>query len=390
VLIVSLGWGIGWGITNPSIYFDSSDPVRFLFAVIPALIIASGFVISILAAGLPLPRERLVGLFWLWWIGGSIGGVTFWIANTEFYSLLFFPGDIYLLPMLAVFTGTGFLFQSSIPSVSWKSILGGWALALFIGEGFYYSVDFLSDPSYFEYLPGATVLAALAIGAMGGGWMHWQLSRAMPEYRGIAERLRRLPMLQTESVSQSVSVSIWRRWLPFLVICLGWGIGWALYFFSLVKGDFSVAIIVGLFIAGGLVLALATTTPTPNLLYLGLLFLIWWIGHAYALPWFNEAIHSDVSVSAYVVIFGLIFAVYAVSVILLRRLNISLSWGAGLAGWALELVVGFGAAYLLHKDLESYSSAPLMGIAGILHGAIIIGWMLRQAGRISPPSDQKM
>lgn len=195
-----------------------------------------------------------------------------------------------------------------------------------------------------------------------------------------------------------MAVSIWRSWLPVMIMGLGWGVAWAVLSPLLNSDQFFLgAVIPALFMAGGTVAAINMVSGNQvSQMRLVQLFALWWGGMALALgcaaypDWQGYAIKDVVIPSV------LILATFAGTGLLLRLSLPRISWASILGGLLLGLGAGaiamtvirpaFPYADLHIFGLHDLGGMPVLGFGGLVGGLIGGGWMRWQSFRGLAPT----
>jgi len=386
VLVTSLGWGIAWALLVPLVNAYQYDNI-FLVAAIPALLIAGGVVYSLVLAGLPLSRARLALLFLLWWVGNALalGFATYpgWQDN------LVPTAVIPILLMLSVSTGTGLLLRTSIPSLRWISIAGGWLLSIIGGLAVINSILIKYGFASIEAAELSFGLTGLVIGAIGGGWMHRQL-RAFSVQAGelrAGEPQERALREEAPLTSSALTASTWRNWLPVLTAGLGWGIAWAILS-PLLNSDqiFLGAVIPALFMAASTVAAINMVGGNRvSQRRLAQLFALWWVGLVLTLGFAANPDWQGITIPDIVIPIALLLVTFAGTGLLLRLSLPRISWTSILSGLLLGLGAGaiamtvirpaFPYADLHIFGLHDLGGMPVLGFGGLVGGLISGGWI---------------
>ena len=384
LLAISLGWGIAYALLVPLVEAYRYDNI-FLVATIPALLIAGGVVYSLVLASLPLSRMRLAQLFMLWWAGSalSIGFAVY----PDWQDSLVMTAVIPIVIMLPTFAGTGLLLRTNNPSLRWISVLGGWVIALIGDFVVTNSILVNYDFSSMEAAGLAYGLVGLAIGAVGGGWMHWQLgtfSITTGEARTDSPSAGK-PRAGAPRAEAPTAVSTWRSWLSVLVSGLGWGIAWAVL--GLLVDDeqiFLAAVIPALFMASGTVASVNMVSGDQiSQTRLAQLFALWWGGMALVLGGLAYLDYHDYPLQYSAIPIALMLAIFAGTGLLLRVSLPRVSWMLIPAGLALGIVGGVVTATIL---MRVSSDTPVVGFGGLVGGLISGGcmrWQLRQGLSLS-------
>ena len=392
VLVTSLGWGIAYAVMIPLVEAYRYDNI-YLVATIPALLIAGGVVYSLMLAGLPLSRARLVQLFLLWW-GGSALSIGF-AVYPEWQGNLVMAGVIPNVLMLPTFAGTGLLLRAYKPSLRWISVLGGWAVALIVDFAITDSILVNYGFNSMEAAELAYGLVGLAIGAIGGWWMYRQLGIfSKPAEKARTGSIRTVEPGVSESRAGSTSAgSTWRNGLPVLVSGLGWGIAWAVLS-PLLNSDqiFLGALIPALFMAASTVAAIDMVGgKRVSQRRLAQLFALWWVGLVLTLGFAANPDWQGITVPDIVIPITLLLVTFAGTGLLLRASFPSVSWASILGGLALGVIAGaiamtairpaFPYADLHIFGLHDLGGMPVLGFGGLVGGLIGGGWIRWQLSR---------
>jgi hypothetical protein len=390
VLVTSLGWGIAFALLIPlydAYVYENILPV----AAVPALLIASGVVASLILASVSLSRVRLAQLALLWWGGSALAmGLAVypdWQDN---------PVIVIVVPialMLLTATVTGLLLRASVPRLRWTSITGGWVVGMVGGFITIYAFISISSNYGLDSIAAYALgfgLVGLAIGAVGGGWMHRQLGTS-----SIPMREARTGSLKSgePKVGSYLAGSTWRNWLPVVVSGLGWGIAWAVLS-PLLNSDqiFLGAVIPALFMTAGTVAAINMVAGDQvSRRRLAQMFALWWAGIALALGGAAYPDWQGYPVQGVLIPIVLILVTFVGTGLLLRASIPSVKWTLILGGLALSIVGGAIAMTVIrlafpYVDLHLFGlhdlgGMPVLGFGGVVGGLISGGWIRWQLSR---------
>jgi hypothetical protein len=380
VIIAALGAGITLGLHYPP-------------GIFAGVFISSGIVFSIWASGIPLALEQLAVLFLAWFLPHLLIEPLFSLAYEE----TGLEWTIVYISYLVIVTATALLLRAYVPGIRGKSIWGGMAFALTVVFSILLSEGLLGDWVEFSFMHG---FLGFVFGAAGGGWMLRELRRAYPaemvhprkwDFTGWQSQLERLvakvatsikrpdipgssptfPQASTDSPPAVQTVR--QRWLPALLLALGWAAGLLLLLDLLVKGSGLAGPVGALAVASSLVLSLrAAGLNMISRVRLIQLFIVWLASLSIVLYILTYLLWNSLDLAfLYLLLLIVLAAVFVGTALLLRKSIPGVSWLPVLGGWVLGFILGTAAAaamILVWESRDLSNTKMFIGAGGFLAG----------------------